>query len=185
MSFVVVSTLRKSLRETLVSKPKDSNLTAARLRELLHYDHETGLFRYRSSRKGIKFGQSVGHNDNGYIRIKVDHCRHAAHRLAWLYVHGEWPNGLVDHANGNSLDNRICNLRVATDAQSAANTGKKSGNKSGVKGVNWKKQQGKWCARITLDYKRTHLGYFDTLDEAREAYEAAAIKHHGEFARFD
>ena len=164
-----------TLRETLMSK-----LTAERLRQLLHYDYEAGTFIRISGRQGV--GRTVGYKDTGgYLQICVDGRSHLSHRLAWLYVYGEWPKGEIDHINGSKSDNRICNLRIATRSQNMAN----SGTRKVSKGVSWHKHSGKWNARIRIDGRDVSLGYYRTVEDAREAYRLAAIKHFGEFARFD
>jgi hypothetical protein len=102
-------------------------LTAERLRELLDYDPETGRFIWRKDHptaKHIKAGSVAGtKNGRGYWVIGVAGAKYVAHRLAWLYVTGEWPAHLVDHENGDRLDNRFANLREATDSQNNFNRG--------------------------------------------------------------
>lgn len=92
------------------------------------------------------------------------------------------PLGKVDHINGNGLDNRISNLRVATDSQNACNRRTPTHNKSGFKGVWWHKRYQHWQASISVNGKRKHLGVFDTKEDAARAYNEAAKQHHGEFA---
>ncbi len=93
---------------------------------------------------------------------------------------------LVDHKSRKTLDNQKDNLRICSRAQNNVNTKIQSSNTSGFKGVNWKKWDsggGCWCARISVNFKRVHLGYFHDAKEAALAYDTAAIKHFGEFAR--
>lgn len=89
---------------------------------------------------------------------------------------------LTDHANGDTLDNRRANLRIATKAENMQNRRKSAHNTSGFKGVNWHRKTGKWQARITVNGKRKNLGYFDSPEMAHATYCEAAIKYHGEFA---
>jgi len=90
----------------------------------------------------------------------------------------------ADHINGNGLDNRRCNIRIATPIQNAGNRGKNKNNSSGYKGVSWCKATGKWQAGISINRKRINLGTtFTTPEDAHEAYKQAAIRHFGEFAR--
>lgn len=91
----------------------------------------------------------------------------------------------VDHIHGNTLDNRRSEIRLATNAQNCSNKGKMSTNTSGYKGVSWHKRIQKWSASIQSKGKLEHLGYFDDVEEAYEAYKIAAVKYHGEFARFE
>lgn len=90
---------------------------------------------------------------------------------------------LVDHINSDGLDNRRCNLRLATQAQNMQNRRMSKYNSSGYKGVHWRADCQKWCARISVDSKRVHLGMYDTPEEAHEAYKQASAKYYGEYAR--
>ena len=92
---------------------------------------------------------------------------------------------LVDHKNGDGLDCQRGNLRVATPSQNQWNRKRGANNKSGVKGVSWNSARRQWVAQICVNYKRIFIGRFDTLDVAVQAYREAAVKHHGEFARFE
>jgi hypothetical protein len=89
---------------------------------------------------------------------------------------------IIDHVNGNKLDNRACNLRYADKSQNMCNRGKTRGNTSGYKGVVLHRQSGKWRAYIKKDYKQHYLGIYETREQAASAYNAAAIRLHGEFA---
>lgn len=91
----------------------------------------------------------------------------------------------IDHVDGNKLNNTRSNLRLATRSQNGANTTRQVNNTSGYKGVSWHKASGKWSADITKDYRRRHLGVFETPEEAHKAYKAAAMELYGEFARFE
>lgn len=164
-----------------------AELTQERLRELLHYDLGTGIFRWRiSTGRKIKAGSVAGSRmGNGYIHIGIDSRKYQAHRLAWLYVNGEWPSKDIDHKNNVKDDNRIGNLRLATMSQNIANARRRSDNTSGFKGVSWKKRDSKWCARIRDGNKYRHLGLFTDPADAAKAYDAAAIELHGEFARLN
>jgi hypothetical protein len=160
-------------------------LTAERLRELLHYDPDTGVFTWlRVKGRRVRVGALSGKaNGGGYFQIGVDGRIYYAHRLAWLYVHGEWPVASIDHVNCDRCDNRLANLRPATKAQNAANARKRTNNSSGFKGAYWNARRNKWMASIEADGHQRHLGYFDNPTDAHKAYVAAAERHFGEFAR--
>ena len=168
----------------------EPELTAERLREILHYDPETGIFTYRRSRGPHETGDIVGHisrksthQGGGYRVIAVEGREYGAHRLAWLYVHGEFPKGQIDHRNLIRDDNRITNLRPATRSQNVANRGIQSNNTSGMKGVSWHKAAKRWVACIQQEGVYRYLGLFDTKEQAHTAYRAAAINSFKEFAR--
>lgn len=160
-------------------------LTPEDLRRLLAYDADTGAFTWlvalsRRIRPGRKAGSL---NGNGYVQIRVFGRIYAAHRLAWLYVHGEWPPEQIDHMNGDRADNRIANLRPATATQNHANMRRPRDNTSGSKGVYWDKANSKWVANVRIGGKTKYLGRFDRIEDAAAAYKNAAHKYFGEFAR--
>jgi hypothetical protein len=159
-------------------------LSVERLREALSYDADTGLFTWRILRRGHFQGSIAGSLDkDGYRMITIDGSPYRAARLAWLYVYGCWPVGLVDHKNRVCDDDRIANLRESTNAQNQHNTGPQVTNTSGFKGVAWNKGCDKYQATIRVDGRRIFLGYFDTPEAAHDVYRIAAFRYHGEFAR--
>jgi hypothetical protein len=157
-------------------------LTVKYVRSQLSYDPLTGAFSWRKSGKGRK-STCAGFMTNEYMTIGIDGDQYYAHRLAWFYVHGEWPARAIDHVNGIKTDNRLANLRLATSGQNALNTPLRSTNTSGVKGVHWRPNKQKWQARITVDGKKLHLGYFASMDDASAARRAAAARHFSDYAR--
>lgn len=159
--------------------------TQERLKQLFNYDPDTGLFTrkiavaYRS-----KIGEIAGGPQNfGHIGIRVEGRRYLAHRLAWLYVYGEWPR-YIDHINGISSDNRISNLRECTQAENCRNSKIPRNNTTGYKGV-YALPRGRWRAMITVSNRTISLGCFGSIEEARRAYDEGALHHHGEFARLN
>lgn len=159
-------------------------ITAERLRELLHYDPETGEFLWKIRRRGVRASSVAGYaRPDGYRRIVVDGGRYMAHRLAWLYMKGTWPAEEVDHDNLIRNDNRWDNLREATTAQNKGNCTKRQTNTSGFKGVSWHAIGRKWRASIQVNNRHIYLGLFDDINDAAAAYADASEKYHGEFGR--
>ena len=160
-------------------------LSAERLREVLDYDRDTGIFRWRVSPQGrVAAGSRAGSFDRyGYRHITICKTMYLEHRLVWLYLYGSWPYGGIDHVNLDKADNRINNLRVATRSQNHANRRAYKSGRSGFKGASYHKRVGRWQAQIQKDKKLHCLGYFGTAEEAHAAYCEAAERLHGEFAR--
>lgn len=158
-------------------------ITQQELMRQIHYDPASGVFTWAIRKPKVKLGSVAGKlRPNGYREIRVNLSSYFEHRLAWLYVHGVWPEHALDHINRNPSDNRISNLREATQTQNLRNIGPRSNSKTGIKGVSLHRISGKYRAVIRTDGPRLWLGLFDTVDEAAAAYKAAAEKYHGEFA---
>lgn len=157
-----------------------SELSQQRLMEVLDYAPETGLFTWKARlKRATKIGDVAGRvKDSGYRIIGVDGHLYRAHRLAFLYVTGEFPSAFVDHINGLRDDNRFGNLREATSQENAQNLGLRPGNKSGFTGVHRHTQNGAWIAQIVVSGKRQHLGSFKTREEAHAAYLSAKAEQH-------
>lgn len=163
-------------------------LSQERLKELLHYDPETGIFTWlRSTSVRVAVGDVAGTlsrqsgGKRNVIQICIDKRLYLAHRLAWYYMHGAWPELDLDHRDRNSLNNAISNLRCATRKQNMENTGVQSNNTSGFKGVTQSKTTLKWVAHIQHQGRQIHIGVFPTPEEASAAYEAMRNKlftHH-------
>lgn len=163
-----------------------TDVTLERLRELLDYDPETGIFTRRITRGNGAAGQPAGADcGRGYLKIAIDGRDYRAHRLAWFYHYGEWPPGEVDHKNTIKADNRIANLRLATPVENCRNRPLRSDNTSGYRGVSYSKAKSKWTAYIYIDGKKRQLGVHEAPEAAAAAYNAAATKHFGDFARLN
>ncbi len=160
-------------------------LTQATLKELLNYDPITGIFTWvKPINNRYKIGDIAGSKDaKGYIVIGVNKKQHKAHRLAWLYMMGEWPTKFIDHINGVRDCNIFDNLRGCTNQQNLYNVGVRRNNTSGHKGVCWHKKSSKWVAQAMLSGKHYHLGLFATPEQANEVRQAFIKHHHGEFYR--
>jgi len=159
-------------------------LTVERLRGLLRYDPATGIFASRERRGPQGVDTIAGSADkNGYVRVMVDRRRYLAHRLAWFYVTGAWPEHQIDHRDGDPRNNALANLRPATPAQNKWNTRRMRNNKSGFKGVCWDAQRQHWRADIRFAGRSYYLGRFDSASAAHTAYVAAANEKFGQFAR--
>lgn len=156
-------------------------ITAEQLRELLAYDPDTGVFVWRVSSSNRAAAGKVAGKLNCYWQIGVLGRRYLAHRLAWLYVHGRWPTHEIDHINRVKTDNRIANLREATRSQNQANGARHNNNKTGFRGVGLLKW-GRYAATIKINKRQTHLGCFDTAEQASAAYQKAVKELFGEFA---
>ncbi len=156
----------------------DRILTQARLKELLHYNPETGVFTWKQSPcNRVMVGAIAGSLNKGYRIVGIDGLHHSGHRLAWMYTYGCFPYDEIDHINGDRDDNRIVNLRISTRQENAKNIGKKRNNTSGFNGVAWAKTPQKWVAHITIDKKLIHLGIFKTHLAACYARHQANINH--------
>lgn len=166
-------------------------LTQQRLKELVVYNPETGLFTWKEStppgKSGPKHfaGQPVKRSFDsfGHVQLFLDGKKHLSARLAWLYMTGEWPSNYMDHANRTPSDDRWENLRQATAAQNSTNRKLPSNNTSGCRGVQW--QAGKWYARITANGVVYNLGAFSEYEDAVRAREAAAVRLHAQFVQLD
>ena len=151
----------------------------AELHELFDYDEKTGLFTYRvCSGRRIRVGMVAGTKKGGYIRIRIRGIGYRAHRLAWVYVHGENPGACMDHINGITTDNRIANLRLASVAEYNQNRVHAPPKSSGLRGVNFDPDGAKWRARIYINRKPIDLGRFDKKEDAASAYADAKRRLH-------
>lgn len=152
-------------------------LTQERLKQVLDYDPCTGVFTWKKARNLRTPAGSVAGTGVRYKTISIDSRQYLAHRLAWFYVYGYWPDEQVDHKNRNKHDNRIDNLRLATNMHNAWNRPAPANSTTGIKGVYWHKR-GYWYAKITVGYRQIHLGQFKTKEQAAAARDEASRKYH-------
>lgn len=153
-------------------------LTQSYLKSALNYCQESGIFTHIVGSKRISPGTKAGTlHPNGYIQISINYRRYLAHRLAWLYVYGEWPPREIDHINHIRSDNRICNLRAADRIDNLKNRSLQKNSMSGITGVSWHAARRKWIAAIMVNKKYIHLGYFENIEDARDVRKQADIKY--------
>jgi len=168
--------------------PRPEMTDAEVVRNALIYDQQTGLFTWARSWRGrtMRRGAVAGSkSDNGYLRIRTLIGEHYAHRLAFLYVTGDWPPDEVDHINGVRDDNRWVNLRAATRAENLRNCAGHPGRRvSPFKGVTTEHRSKRFKAQITVNGETIKLGHFDQESDAAIAYRQAAVALHGEFAKW-
>lgn len=162
---------------------KTNALKRERLLEVLRYDPATGEMYWRVSR-GCRIAGAVAGNshDDGYVYIKVDKVIYRRTRLIWLYVHGRWPRVHIDHANRDTSDDRLQNLREATRSQNLGNRKINKNNSTGFKGVC--EVKGRFRTYLNAHGRRLNIGAYDTAEQAGAAYMAKARETFGEFARF-
>lgn len=173
-------------------------LTADYLRRRVVYDPKTGVFIWLpipverphdvmwNKRFANKVAGGPRRSRMTYVYLAIRGHHYSAHRLAWLYMTGEWPRQMLDHVDGDGLNNRWSNLRLASNGQNRANARVRHDSGLGLKGVSVRTgmyRGGKYRARIHAEGRRRHLGDFDTPEAAHAAYIAAARKYFGEFAR--
>ena len=154
-------------------------ITQQELKGFLDYNPETGVFtRKVSTSNSVKAGDVAGGlTSNGYVHISVGGKQHLAHRLAWLYMHGEWPDDCIDHINHSRTDNRIENLRVTSRLGNARNQKLHPTNTSGHVGVTWDRKNKKWQAQISLNHKTKKLGRFEKKEDAIKARRLADAQY--------
>jgi len=155
-------------------------VTQDQIKDLLHYEQETGRFTWivsrGSARKGTEAGCVQTSMGKKYRYIRVLGSFFGAHRLAFVYMTGAFPPGKMDHQDGNGLNNAWSNLRQATSLENGKNQRLHSNNVSGIVGVRWYKAGSKWHAAIMVNRRKKHLGYFTNKEEAIAARKAAEIE---------
>jgi hypothetical protein len=170
--------MQKAMREDC-----EMTVTQDAVRQLLDYDQESGELKWTGAARNQPKGQRAGGvGVRGYRLISILGKRYPEHRVIFLWMTGKFPAFDVDHVNRDKADNRWENLRPATRAENLHNLGRRSGNTSGKRGVWWHAKSSRWTAQIRVNGRRVHLGLFESVDQASDAYEAAAIRHFGAFA---
>ena len=157
---------------------RDNIITPNRLKELLNYDNELGVFTWiKPTSNIVKAGQLAGTpHSMGYTTIKLDRYLYLAHRLAWFYVHGSWPNE-IDHIAHNKTNNKISNLRDTSHSDNMKNQKIRNTNTSGINGVYWDASRGKWASSIHVKNRNIHLGRFVDIEDAKKARSDADKKY--------
>lgn len=168
---------------TNTSKKAITHITQDEVIRLFHYDPTTGHLtrKIRAGTTGQVGGRAGSVRSSGYRSVRVNGTLCVEHRIIWLWWSGAWPYAQIDHINGIRDDNRIANLRIASTAENQRNSGTRSDNSLGVKGVY--RVGKKFRALIQAGGSQLHLGYFPTKEAASEAYKAACTRLHGDFAR--
>ena len=164
------------LPQYLMGRSKGKNMvkvelpTPAQIKHLLHYHPESGVFRWRfCTSSHIKPWDIAGTLRNDYLAISISNKKHYAHRLAWLYMTGNWPEQQIDHVDGVKSNNAWSNLREATNKQNNENQSIKSNNKSGFRGVHFDDKSQKWRAMVGNNGKSIHVGWFTSAEDAGKA----------------
>ena len=155
-----------------VNPARYEGLTQEKLNSLYDYDPDTGFLVSKKYKNRREHWAKPGN----YISVSIDGKSFPAHRLIWMMVYGYWPNE-IDHINGNKQDNRLCNLRNVTRLENMRNQCVQKNSTSGVTGVYWNKWDKKWAARITVNRKFVHLGYFSNKEDAIATRKAAEVKY--------
>jgi hypothetical protein len=176
VSFNVITRSNHNLKRC---KQKEELLAQKKLKELLEYNPETGVFtRLTHRNNNAKIGDIAGSKGkNGYVIIYIDGIGYPAHRLAWLYMYGEWPKYHLDHIDHVRHHNMISNLREADVYKNQKNRTINKNNSSGYTGVSWYKLTNRWVAQIRVNNKILNLGYFLDKSEAIKAREEANVKY--------
>ena len=161
-----------------------SDLSVERLHELFEL-HEGGrIVRKTKTCRRNKVGDIAGcKNTQGYLVVRVNGKTYYAHRIVIAMLAGAWPQGQIDHINGDRSDNTPSNLRVASNGQNQHNAKLRADNSSGVKGVYWNAANRNWVAQIWVDGKAISLGSHEDIELAELVVSEARIKYHGEFSR--
>lgn len=156
-------------------------ITQDELKRLLHYDPENGVFRWAVNRVRLLSGNVAGYvsisNTKRYIKIRINYKNYYGHRLAWLYMIGEWPENEIDHINGDGTKNEWVNLRSVNRVDNMKNSRRQSNNTSGSCGIWWHRKNSKWVSEIMVNRKKINIGSFNNIFDAACARKNAEIKY--------
>lgn len=157
-------------------------ITQEKLKSIFFYNSETGIFTRKVKRGKWPAGEVCGTiNGGGYVYISINGVKYQAHRLAWLYMYGQFPSLGLDHINCLKTDNRICNLRESNQSMNSLNVPVKKNSSTGLKGAFYIKSKRMFGSKARVNGKSFNLGYFRTKELAHDAYVNFANKHHGDF----
>lgn len=160
-------------------------ITQEKLKELMHYDPNNGICTWIKSARYGWVGKKVGTANQGYLKTRIDGKGYLVHRLAWLYMTGEWPSEMIDHVDMDGMNNRFSNLRLATRSENMSNRTRYRNNSTGFKNVYWHSRSEYFFAVIQHNHMRYDLGIFPSAELASEAVRAKRVELHGEFARHE
>ena len=167
------------------NKGKEALISQELLKAKMHYDRETGVFTWldvKINATNVRNKVAGTINGAGYVHMGFSvggkYYKFSAHRLAWLYEYGEFPSGSLDHINHDRTDNRMTNLRIATQRENLRNQSMYCNNTTGHTGVSFSKDRNKYYAQIKVNYKQKHLGSFENIEDAAKAVKEARA-HYG------
>lgn len=158
-------------------------LTFEEVSRLLAYEPETGILRWvKSPNSRIKVSSKAGSKSGfGYVKLKINRKEYFAHRIAWLLHYGHWPSGQIDHIDNDRANNAIANLRVCTASQNQRNQKIRRSNSSGIKGVYWDANLGKWKVQVRGDGRIQYGGHYTSISDAECAARDLRIRLHGDY----
>ena len=184
--------IRSFLRRGASPRAPETIISIEDVKSALNYCPESGLLSWRYRHGGSigdkrfnarYFGCPVGNEHNGYLRLSLKQKFYTGHRIAWAIHYGRWPQDVIDHIDGDGMNNRIANLRECTQAENMRSRGPNRDNRSGVRGVHWSKSHGMWCARLTVAGKVHRFGRYKTIEEAAAVIREKSPNVLGDFCR--
>ena len=184
MSNKATSLPMNSIRNALEIDPTSQSGLRWKVRPRNHFKTDGDWVRWNARFSGKVAGTKGSDGRTFYFRVTIDYVMYPAHRIVYALACGVDPGDKqIDHIDGNGENNAPDNLRLATNTENCRNRRKNSNNKSGKKGVSWANRENKWQARIGINGRKKHLGYFDSVEAASVAYERFACNHFGQFYR--